>query len=152
MSVSFFLEFKVNIQPQTKPVCLLLKSAVFYQTDFFLFACKCVIFPNCCPQIDTVSPPLFLTVKEDTLATIFFIVSFFSEPHQQTTVQPPGHQWTGTNQSEWLLMGLGQLPQTIRKGQREINMDVWKGGVGGEAVHACVFISAGFKTHESTTV
>lgn len=31
----------------------------------------------------------------------------------KTTVRPPGHRWTGTNhQSEWLLTGLEQLPQT----------------------------------------
>ena len=51
---------------------------------------------------------------------------------EQTTVRPPGHQWTGTNhQSEWLLMELEQLPQTIKKGRNDINSDVLKGGVGG---------------------
>lgn len=55
-----------------------------------------------------------------------------SELHGQTTVQPPGHQWTGTNhQSEWLLMELEQLPRTIKKGQKDVNSDVLKGGVGG---------------------
>lgn len=52
-------------------------------------------------------------------------------------MQPPGHQWTGTNhQSEWLLMELEQLPQTIKKGQKDLNSDVLKGGVGGlRSVH-----------------
>lgn len=56
-------------------------------------------------------------------------LSTSSEPRQQTTVRPPGHQRTGTNhQSEWLLMELEQLPQTIRKGQKDvINSDVLKG-------------------------
>ncbi|TKS83534.1 Roundabout -like protein 2 [Collichthys lucidus] len=54
-------------------------------------------------------------------------LSTTSEQRQQTTGRPPGHQWTGTNhQSEWLLMELEQLPQTI-KGQKDINNDVLKG-------------------------
>lgn len=72
------------------------------------------------------------------------------EQRQQTTVRPPGHQWTGTNhQSEWLLMELEQLPQTIKKGQKDINSDVLKGGVGGGAVDARVFISAKLKSKMS---
>lgn len=68
-------------------------------------------------------------------------LSTTSEQRQQTTGRPPGHQWTGTNhQSEWLLMELEQLPQTI-KGQKDINNDVLKGGVGGGAADARVFIS-----------
>lgn len=141
MFLSSHLESK-----QSLSVCV-----VFQQPDFLLFLhlpTKYVICHNCCPQIDTVTPRLpFTTVKKDTL--VFF---FLSEPHQQTTVQPPGHQWTGTNQSEWLLMGLGQLPQTIRKGQKEINMDVWQWGVGGEAALACMFISAGFKAYYCLSV
>lgn len=55
-----------------------------------------------------------------------------SEQRDQTSVRPPGHQWSGTNhQSEWLLMELEQLPQTIKKGQKDINSNVLKGGVGG---------------------
>lgn len=57
--------------------------------------------------------------------------------HGQRTVRPPGHQCTGTNhQSEWLLMELEQLPQTIKKRQEDLNSDVLKGGVGGlRSVH-----------------
>lgn len=62
-------------------------------------------------------------------------------------MQPPGHQWTGTNhQSEWLLMELEQLPQTIKKGQKDINSDVLKGGVGGGAADARAFISTKLKS------
>lgn len=62
-------------------------------------------------------------------------LSTTSEQHQQTTVRPLGHQWTGTNhQSEWLLLELEQLPQTIKKGQIDMNSDMSKGGVGGGAV------------------
>lgn len=68
--------------------------------------------------------------------------ALLQERLQQTTVRPPGHQWTGTNhQSEWLLMELEQLPQTIKKGQKNINSDVLKGGVGGGAADAGLFIS-----------
>lgn len=77
-------------------------------------------------------------------------LSFTSEQRQQTTVQPPGHRWTGTNhQSEWLLMELEQLPQTIKKGQKDINSDVLKGGVGGGAADARVFISTKLKNKMS---
>ncbi len=77
-------------------------------------------------------------------------LSTTSEQRQQTTVRPPGHQWTGTNhQSEWLLMELEQLPQTIKKGQKDINSNVLKGGVGGGAADARVFISAKLKSKMS---
>lgn len=38
-------------------------------------------------------------------------------------------------------MELEQLPQTIKKGQKDINSDVLMGGVGGRAADARVFIS-----------
>lgn len=89
-----------------------------------------------------------------TTEPAFLIFSIFIQTlqlsatsEQQTTVQPPGHQWTGTNhQSEWLLMELEQLPQTIKKGQKDINSDVLKGGVGGGAADARAFISTKLKS------
>lgn len=43
-------------------------------------------------------------------------------------------------------MELEQLPQTIKKGQNDINSDVLKGGVGGGAADARVFISTKLKS------
>lgn len=86
-------------------------------------------------------PPAVSVYNHTWPTTALSIISVFiqarlpaatSELHRQTTVRPPGHQWTGTNhQSEWLLMELEQLPQTIKKGQKDLNSDVLKGGVGG---------------------
>ena len=77
-------------------------------------------------------------------------LSTTSEQRQQTTDRPPGHQWTGTNHhSEWLLMELEQLPQTIKKGQKDINNDVLRGGVGGGVADARVFISTKLKNKMS---
>lgn len=91
-------------------------------------------------------PPARRVFNDTPPATAFVVISIFiqarqlrttSELHGQTTARPPGHQWTGTNhQSEWLLMELEQLPQTIKKGQKDVNSDVLKGGVGGlRSVH-----------------
>lgn len=58
------------------------------------------------PPRPLLSSPVFLFRRRSWAAT----------SEQQTTVQPPGHQWTGTNhQSEWLLMELEQLPPTIKE-------------------------------------
>lgn len=43
-------------------------------------------------------------------------------------------------------MELEQLPQTIKKGQKDINSDVLKGGVGGGAADARAFISTKLKS------
>lgn len=43
-------------------------------------------------------------------------------------------------------MELEQLPQTIKKGQKDINSDVSKGGVGRGAADARAFISTEFKS------
>lgn len=91
-------------------------------------------------------PPAVNVYNHTRPTTVFVVIGIFiqaqqlgatSEAHGQTTVQPPGHQWTGTNhQSEWLLMELEQLPRTIKKGQKDVNSDVLKGGVGGlRSVH-----------------
>lgn len=47
-------------------------------------------------------------------------------------------------------MELEQLPQTIKKGKKDINSDVLKGGVGGGAADARVFISTELKSTMTT--
>lgn len=99
-----------------------------------------------CGDSAVLIPPAVDPYNHTWPATALVIISAFiqagqlraaSDLHEQTTVRPPGHQWTGTNhQSEWLLMELEQLPQTIKKGQKDVNSDVLKGGGGGlRSVH-----------------
>lgn len=68
----------------------------------------------------TLGQPLRQLFYIFTLLSQTLQLSATSEQCEQTTVQPPGHQWTGTNhQSEWLLMELEQLPQTIKRRDRK---------------------------------
>lgn len=68
----------------------------------------------------TLGQPLRQLFYIFTLLSQTLQLSATSQQREQTTVQPPGHQWTGTNhQSEWLLMELEQLPQTIKRRDRK---------------------------------
>lgn len=152
-----------NISRYTKKrgrVCLLLEGLVFW---FFFFFCSgnkihCVsltaasvsLVPHiqACNFNNRQSPAVnvYNRTRADRWASFSHLQSVYpgrrgwallQSAVEQTTVRPPGHQWTGTNhQSEWLLMELEQLPQTIKKGRNDINSDVLKGGVGGGAADA----------------
>lgn len=141
-------------------VCLLLESLVFF---FLINNTHCVsgtvaachlfhtskyvvlIIKNHLLSVCTIEPDQSLSLLFTSSVGLVRCCSWalLQERLQQTTVRPPGQQWTGTNhQSEWLLMELEQLPRTIKKGRKNINSDVLKGGVGGGAADARLFISA----------